>query len=249
MSFYNLDEETFVKKVFSVKDDALKNDKITLFRFLNTREVELVKYICGNDVYLYFSNFTNEDEYKRTLISPFEINPDFKIEILKLDYNKKYIKPNHRMILGALMSLGVNRDTIGDIYITTDDDVYIISTKEISLYLISEFKVLSHQSVSLNKVNQIDGEIKRNYDIMSTFVASLRLDLILAERYKLSRKNAQEIIKTGDCKVNQKVILNTSHILKEGDIISIKGYGRMKLLEIGGLSKSNNIYVKLAKML
>ena len=209
----------------------------------------MVKYICGKDVFVYISKFGEDDEYSRVMVSPFEIEPNFKIALLKLDYNKKFITPNHRMILGALMSYGIKRDTIGDIYITTDNEVYICATNEIKDYLIEEFRVLSHHSVSLYEVDEIEGEIKHNYDIMQTFVASLRLDLIVAERFKLSRKNAQEIIKRGDCKVNQRPIDNTSHVLKEGDLISLKGFGRMKLLEVGGMSKSNNIHVRLAKLL
>lgn len=249
MSFYVAEEEQFVKKTSSIKEDALRNYKVTLYRFLNVREVELVKYICGNDVYVYQSMITNDDEYKRIIVSPFEIEPDFKISILKLEYNKKYLKVNHRMILGALMSYGISRDTIGDIFITTDLDVYIVCSKEISKYLIQELRVLSHQSVELVEVDKIIGQIKKDYDILETFVASLRLDLIISSRFNLSRRVAQEIIKNYEVKVNQKPIDNPCHQLKEGDTISVKGYGRMKILGIGGLSKNNNIYVRLAKLL
>lgn len=249
MSFYTIDEEQFVKKINSIKEDAIRNSKVTLLRFLNTREVELIKYICGHDVCVYFSSVTDEDEYRRGIISPFELVPDFKLMILKLEYNKKYLKPNHRMILGALMSYGITRDSIGDIYIMDNDDVYIVATKEIYPYLVEEFRILSHQSITLNEVDRVSGNVKHDYDIKTDFVASLRLDLIIASRFKLSRNDAQDLIKEGRCKVNQKPIDNTSHMLKESDNISLKGFGKMKILEVGGLSKNNKIYVKLAKLI
>lgn len=249
MSFYTKEEESFVKKCNSIKENAINNRKVTLLRFLNTREVELLQYVCGSDVFIYLSKITDEDEYKRAVVSSFEIAPDFNITILKLIYPKKYLQINHRMILGALMSYGITRDSIGDIFITTNEDVYLVVTKEIERFIKDEFRILSHQSVELKNVLIIEGEIKHNYDILDSFVASLRLDLIIAERFKLSRSASQDIIKEGRVKVNQKPIDNTSHILKEGDTISVKGYGKMKLLEVGGLSKRDKIFVRLAKLL
>ena len=60
----------------------------------------------------------------------------------------------------------------------------------------------------------------------TAFVASLRLDLITAQIFNLSRREAQELIKNKDCKVNQRIIDNTSYELHEHDVISLKGYGR-----------------------
>lgn len=244
MSFYNDEELPFVKKCESIVLDAKNNNKITLFRFLNLRELEILKYV-SYDVKLYVD--LNGDEYKRAIIAPFEIKPEYKVNLIKINYNKKYLTPNHRMILGALMGLGIERNTIGDIYITTLNDVYFYATKEITPYLISEFRVLSHQAVELSIEENIVGEIKRNIVVKKTFVQSLRLDLIISQGFNISRNDAQDIIKNGDCKVNQKVINNTSHIIKQDDLISLKGYGRIVLQEIGGMSKSNKIHVTIAK--
>lgn len=247
MSFYVEEEESFVKKCNSIKEDAVKNDKITLLKFLNKRQVQLLEYVVGKNAYLYLSSFTDDDEYKRAIVSPFEIEPDFKIVIAKLDYNKRYLTPNHRMVLGALMSYGVTRESIGDIYITQNDDVFITLTKEIWPYIKDEFRILSHQGVSLILVDKIEGELKQNLSIKDYFVASMRLDLILANACNLSRKEAQEAIAEGRVKVNQKPEMNPCANLSEGDILSIKGFGKLKITEIGGLSKHNRIFIKIGK--
>ncbi len=249
MSFYQSNEEDFVKKCRSILADAIYNDKITLLRFLTIREQEILKYVVGKEAYIYSSKISDEDEYKRIIVSPFELEPDFKISIFKLEYNKRYLNINHRMVLGTLMSLGVTRDSIGDIYITEMDDVYLCVTKEISNYIINEFKTLSHQSISLKEVCQIDGKIKQNLEVKNDFLASLRLDIVIASMYNLSRKESLEIIKEGRVKVNQKPTMNNSQEIKENDVISVKGFGKMKLLEVGGLSKRDRIFVKLGKYL
>lgn len=244
MSFYNDEELAFVKKCEGIVLDAKNNNKITLFRFLNQREIEILKTL-SSEVWLYIDS--NSEEYKRAIVAPFEIKPEYKVNLIKINYNKKYLTPNHRMILGALMSLGIERNTIGDIYITTSNDVYFYATKEITPYIISEFRVLAHQAVELSVEECIIGEIKKDVVIKKSFVQSLRLDLIVAQGFNIARGDAQDIIKNGDCKVNQKMINNTSHILKQGDLISLKGYGRLTLQEVGGLSKNNKIHVILAK--
>ncbi|MGM9970703.1 MAG: YlmH/Sll1252 family protein [Anaeroplasma sp.] len=246
MSFYNEEEYPFVRRCESIVLDAKNNGKITLFKFLNKREIEILTS-NAKDVYLYLDTYGIE--YKRAVISAFELNPDFKISLIKIIYNKKYLAINHRMVLGALMSIGIERNTIGDIIITTNNDVYFYATKEITPYLFDEFKTLSNQAISLVETNEIIGEIKINYVTKKAFVNSLRLDLILAHGFNENRTIIQDLIKNGDCKINQKRINNTSHILKEGDIISLKGYGRLVLKEVGRLSKNNKIYVELAKMI
>ena len=80
-------------------------------------------------------------------------------------------------------------------------------------------------------------------------MASLRLDLIVSQIFNLSRAEAQDIIKNKDCKVNQRIIDNTSYELKEHDVISLKGYGRGSIDRIGGVSKSGKICVNLSKLI
>lgn len=251
MSFYLENEEPFVKKIKSLYLDSLNNNKVRLTRFLNIREQELVKYIVStkDGINLFFSNIYENEEYKRAVITPFNKNIDFKISILKLIYPKKYLDISHRLILGSLLSLQIERDLIGDILISNDKNCYILVCSEIKDFIINEFRVLSHQPVSIEEIDEINDTIEVKYDILETFVSSLRLDLIISERLKLSRKESQDLIIKGFVKVNQKEITNSSHIIKENDIISVKGYGRIKLLEVGGLSKRDKIHVKIGKLL
>lgn len=244
MSLFSDEEMPFVKKVNSVVIDALNNNKITLFKFLNKREIEILNYL-KKDSYLYVSSCLGD--YQRAIISGFEINPDFKIVLVKINYNKKYLSLNHRIVLGTIMSLGVSRNTIGDIFITESDDVYFYATREIYNYLKQELRIISHQSVELEEKEEILGNIKNNYKEIKCFVASLRLDIIISELFNLSRSNAQELISNSNCKVNQRIITNKSYQVKEKDEISLMHYGKGSLLEIGGKSKNNRIFITLAK--
>ena len=65
---------------------------------------------------------------------------------------KKYLTPSHRMVLGTLMSLGIKRESIGDIYI--DDNENINANKKIK-----HLKFLFTNFIKRDKIiNETKGE-------------------------------------------------------------------------------------------
>src|SRR5699024_11983627 len=68
-------------------------------------------------------------------------------------------------------------------------------------------------------------------------VASLRLDAVLKSIYNMSRKDAASVIAAEHVKVNFKVIDDAKFILQEGDMLSVRGKGRSKLVRINGKTK------------
>ena len=249
--FYSQEEESLVKKFEGYKNLALKNMRITLTKFLNEREAELLEFVIGkhSDVFLYFSHISDNDEYRRAVISPFEIEPDFKIKLLKLKYNQKYTKLDHRHLLGNIMGLQIERNMIGDILISKEGNVYIVSSEEMAEFIISNLTVIDHQPIELSYSYELVGDFTPNYDIKKYYVNSLRVDLIISERFNISRSQSLESIKAGNLKINQRKELRPVCNVKEGDMISLKGKGRMKVISIGGTSKSGKIIVELAKLL
>jgi len=248
--FYSNEEEPLIKKFTSYKEACIRNYKVTLTKFLNLREQELLEFVIGthSDVYLYFSNVSGEDEYKRAVISPFELEPDFKVTLLKLNYNQKFQKIDHRHLLGNIMGLQIERNMIGDILISNEGNAYIVSSEEMSNFLIDNLTVIDHNPIELVKVDELIGDFSVKYDIKKYFVQSLRVDLICADGFKLSRKESQDLIKEGNLKINQRKELNLVKNVSEGDVISLKGHGRIKIITIGSLSKSGKIMVEIGKI-
>jgi len=246
MSFYDESEEILVHKINSLKNDVLNNNKIILTKFLNLREQELYSFILGKSVNLYFSNISGNDEAKRALISSFEIKPDFKISILKLNYNKRYLDINHRIILGNIMSLQIERNMIGDILIS-DKNTYVIVSSEIKDVIINEIKTINHVPVEFEEVDEIEGDFLPKYKEKKLFVQSLRIDLIISNFYNISRTQAQELIDKKDVKINQRVIASHITDVKENDVISVSHHGRIKILNIGQNSRSGKIIVEIGE--
>lgn len=108
---------------------------------------------------------------------------------------------------------------------------------------------LTRFSKSNIEVKQIEELYKQeiNTQEVQIIVSSLRLDNIVSELARTSRTKAEEIIKTARVFVNFENVMKASKILKEADIITIRGKGRFKIQEIVGNTKKGRFVVKVEK--
>lgn len=80
---------------------------------------------------------------------------------------------------------------------------------------------------------------------MRDTVASLRLDCVLAAGMSLSRARAAEIIRQGLVQRNHMPEERVDTLLEAGDLLSIRGFGRIRLTEIGGRTRKDRISIQL----
>ena len=78
-------------------------------------------------------------------------------------------------------------------------------------------------------------------------VASLRLDAVMSEAFRLARGKTQALIAAEKAQVNWSIATNTSHLLKEGDLVSLRGFGRFRIKSIGGKTKKDRIGLVIEK--
>ena len=239
--------DIFRKRINSLITKAY-NGGVSLLNFLDESKLGILKQETKNikDVFVHYDGgFLNADTL-RAIITPYEVEKtDFKIVIYKIKYNKKYYDINHRSILGSLMGLGIKREFIGDIVIN-DDGAYFACGEEIAEYIYDNLKFIGRAPIILEKEDKIIENVVK-YSEKVEFLSSLRLDVFIAAAYNLSRSEAHEYIVSGLVYINHVLILNPSEVLKLQDEISVRGKGRCKLAEIGGLSKSGRIAATLAK--
>jgi RNA-binding protein YlmH len=82
---------------------------------------------------------------------------------------------------------------------------------------------------------------------MTCTVASMRLDVIVGEVYHLSRARVNVPIKSGKCKLNWKPEYSPSALVRVGDTISLQGFGRFRVVEQMGLTRSGRIRLTVEK--
>ncbi len=175
---------------------------------------------------------------------------DFPIVCLKLaPKNARFSDTlSHRDVLGALMNLGIERSTLGDIYL--DDNIaYVFCTQKMAPYIREQLTRIKHTTVTVEEMQNLP-ELKTNPPEQVTIqVSSLRLDLIVSKTYHLSRQAAQDLFRAHKIYLDGRLKEDGSQELKPGQILSVRGYGRLSLQEDRGLSKKgkHNLLVSVRK--
>jgi RNA-binding protein YlmH len=239
---YRPEEHEFVDRVLHWKSEVLERYSPRLTDFLDPREQEIVKAIVGNDTEVRLSLWggSSFSERKRALIYPdyYEAqNEDFQLVCYNVQYPAKFSTIEHRDVLGALMNIGVKRGKYGDILISGDRVQFICAT-EISGFIELNLTKVGKTGITLHTISEDElAEVKTEYNEKSGTVSSLRLDVVVAEVYNLSRAKASPLIQGGRVKLNHKIVDHVSTEMMEGDELSVRGFGRSKLIAIEGTTK------------
>jgi len=157
---------------------------------------------------------------------------------------------SHRDYLGALMNLGIEREVIGDIIVTSDKQTYIICKTAMADYIMDNYITVKHTQISCTIITDEERNnitLKPEFEEITGSVSSLRLDCVLSLASKKSRTQVAEAIKAGQVFINGRLIESGSCQLKDGDIISMRGFGKFIFDSTGGLSKKGKTYIKLLK--
>lgn len=247
LQHFRKDELSFIERVIEWKNEVEDRYAPKLTDFLNPRELHIVQSIVGsNDGIVVFSEgmFT-EAERKRVMIAPSYFEPtldDYDIVVLKLIYPTKFVQLKHPDVLGALLSLGIDRSKFGDIRIL-DGEIQFSCAKEIAFYVKTNLSKIGKVKVQIEELGDMDDLIPQQEEWVekSLTVSSMRLDVVLSNSLNISRQKSQNLIRGSKVKVNFALCEETSFDLQEGDLISCRGFGRFKILSIDGRTKKEKI--------
>jgi RNA-binding protein YlmH len=249
---FRKDERPFIDQALSWKEQVERSFINKKTDFLDPREQQIISMIMGSndpDVKLdLFGGFQNA-ERRRAIISPYyeEVREDdFQIIMLEATYPEKFLTLTHRDILGASLSLGIKRSVIGDI-IVENGVMQIITAAEISAYISANLTSIHKAKIAL-KERPLSSVIEKQMNWAERYhtVSSLRLDVVLKETYHISRKSALELIQKQGVKVNYKVVEDAKFLLREGDMLSVRGKGRSKLIALNGKTRKDKLKITMA---
>ena len=251
---FRKDEQPFIEQVIGWQREVEDRYAPKLTDFLDPRQRFIVLAIIGQseDLQVFANGKFEEAERQRLLIAPSYLAPmeeDFQITLFKINYPTKFVQLKHPDVLGALLSLGLDRAKYGDIRVDVNEIQFAVA-EEVSDYiranLTSVGKVKVHAEElekGLPMIMLTEEWIEKSYT-----VSSMRLDVVLATVSNISRQKSQSLITAGKVKVNWTVRENTSFELQEGDIISARGYGRMKVLMTEGRTKKDKIRLQVGHL-
>ena len=155
----------------------------------------------------------------------------------------------HRDFLGALMGCGVKRETIGDIYVAEGRCDFLV-TREVLPYLLQNFLSAGRTKLHVERIVVLDVSVpeQKVRQIRDT-VPSLRLDGIVSSGFSISRGKAAEYISAGKCELNYAPCVKGDKQTTEGDVITVRGLGKIRLDAVGGNTKKGRICVEITRFL
>jgi RNA-binding protein YlmH len=247
-----MDERERLKKRFIELANRSYNSGLFLFTdFLGLDEQSVfseAKAVFGNIPYKTFGGTEGAerimvrfgDEEELSYSEPFPI-VCIKAEPVSQKFAEKL---THRDFLGALMNLGIERSTLGDIPIL-DNVGYIFAKEDIAPFIMSELSRARHTDLKLSIVESLpEGSLYRTERRKIQAVGE-RLDAVIAKVFSLSRDEAQSLFSKRLVYTDGRVCENTSHIPKRGERISVRGHGRMIYLGYETTSKKGKLNIEV----
>lgn len=166
---------------------------------------------------------------------------NFPIAALALKWNPKFADAKHRDLLGAVMGLGLDRDATGDICLSDQPGAaYLFCTEDVAGYIMGSLESAGRASLRIDRADELRIAPPEGESLRVT-VQNLRLDAVLAAGYRLSRSEAQRLISAGLVKRNHLPEERGDVRLESGDLISARGYGRLRIDEIQGETRKGRI--------
>lgn len=150
---------------------------------------------------------------------------------------------SHRDYLGALMNLGIERTTLGDIVIE-GKHAFLFCTEKMSSYIMEVLDKVRHTSVRCRAAKEVPRSTVTRLERKTFQVNAARADSVIAKLYNLSRSESVELFRAKKVFVNGRLNENNSGQLKPKDKVSVRGYGRFAFVGISGESRKGKLNVE-----
>ncbi len=148
----------------------------------------------------------------------------------------------HRDYLGTLLSLGIERETLGDICVLDEHSAIVFCSREMESHILLSLTSIANDKVKVER-EQADADMPstKRYQAFTDTVASERLDCVVAALFNLSRDKAQNLIRAGAVEHNYEAASRTDAYVKADDLISARGYGKFVIRDISQATKKGRI--------
>ena len=228
-------------KLVDLAEQAMKNQKFRLSDFLDPYGQEIAETIAANypGLQVDFNGGYDGAERQRAMFvhEDFQGTPSWEIRVVRASWNDQFYRLSHRDALGSLMGLGIEREKLGDL-LMSGDAVRILTDSKMAAFLLQHCVKIGAATVqcALDDLAEIAPREERCKEIRAT-VASLRVDSIAAAGFGSSRSRAAADIAADKLKLNWQSVKNAAQTVKAGDVLSMRGRGRLEVAEVRGQTK------------
>ncbi len=221
--------------------------------FLSPYEATISKRVLDkvNDVFYTFIGGYDGAERVIAAISSDFIDEDNGLSSAPLSFLR--ITPtvgktlSHRDYLGSLLGLGIKREKIGDIIVSEEyADVLLID--KIAEYILYNLDKIGNVKVGCQLLDVYEYKAPQKKEkLITTTVASLRVDSVASSGFGISRTKVLDYFRAQRVNINWELVQNPSKQVSEGDVISIRGKGRIVLEKVAGTTKKDRINIVIKR--
>lgn len=248
----NKEELLLQKRLVELSNLAYTRGIVTFSDFLNLNELNILHTTPKDMFPANYETYGGYDLSERQMVAflPDALYYDYQypIQILKIaPLNKRFSETlTHRDYLGSVMNLGIERSKMGDILIE-EDAAFLFVKDGLADYIIENLTRVKHTVVTVNNCSALDFDYTPEFEEIKGNVPSIRLDTVLSTAFPASRSHLTGYIEGGKVFVNGKLITSNGYHLKENDIISVRGMGRISYHGIISQTKKGRYMIMVRK--
>ncbi len=240
-------DELLKKRFRELARKSYQNNQYTFTGFLALADLACFYEMEKELSYISYKVWGGDELCERCVIrfgGEEELGYDLEFPIVCIEVKPlamKFADPlTHRDFLGALMNLGIERSTLGDIRLK-ENIGYIFCLETMADFIIENLSKIKHTTVKCSRTKEIPGLPDLDRQEMKIQISSERIDGVLAKVYKLSRSEAVDLFRQKKVFIGGRFCENNSRLLKKGDIISVRGYGKFEYLGEQNRSKKGKV--------
>ena len=246
------DSDDFIRKhFFDLDGRAYSKDFPCYTDFLDLNELSILHRSEGSfrcHVTVFGGYDTSERQMAAFLPSDAFSDTDFPIQVLQISpVTPKFAEQlSHRDYLGALMNLMIKRELMGDLIVKKDENsCYLFCVERIAGFIVENLTKVKHTEVYVKTVSLLENDFSPDFRENDIIITSDRLDSFIAACSHSSRSAASSLIDSEHIFLNGKVTTSHKAVVKEGDIVTIRGKGKLRVIAFNGKTLKDRLKVKI----
>lgn len=240
--------EQLIKRFQELAEKAYARDICLFTNFLSLNELDIFYQNESSFRYIDTDTFGGAMYCERKIIRFGNLDIPYPICCIHIQpVLKKFADTlTHRDFLGALINLGIKRETLGDILVC-ENEAYVFCLDSMAEFIINNLDRVKHTVIKCQKTDNIPQTVLYNIAERKLNTASLRLDAVIGEVYDFSRSQSQQILKDKKVFVNGRLCENNSYTIKPGDTVTVRGMGKFIFDSVINNTKKGryNVLVKI----
>lgn len=242
-----METELFLARINDIANQTRKSEKPKFLGFLSSEQAFLAKQTLEkqNIKFDFFGGYPNAQRKVLACLPDWAGDTVYPITAVTFRFRKTDVL-KHRDFLGAILGLGLKRESVGDILIE-EGRAIVFLLDEICDYVLTQIEKIGRTGVKATFGFEEPLPESETLAQFSETVASLRLDCVVSSLANVSRAESTRLIELGLVSINSMVCSKTVKTVNSGDILTIRGKGKFIIDDVSEKSRKNRIILRYKK--